>query len=159
MNKKGKQEDILRLCKELEGREPEDLRCLYTEYSMRRRNRGAHIWIIAAVFIPLSISGAAALDSEQPGRTIAMAIASILLILAWVLFSKVLRDRCNSALAVCAALETTMLKRETPFNGRGLEELPRGDCLTLRCLRHAFAALITTGWILLAYLHCVGVIH
>jgi hypothetical protein len=49
------QHDFLQLCKILEGGDPDTLRCLYKEYSTRRRHRGAQIWTIGTIFIPLSV--------------------------------------------------------------------------------------------------------
>ena len=140
------QRDLLQLCEILEGGDPDTLRCLYKEYSTRRRHRGAHIWTIGAIFIPLSVSGAAVLNPGIPGRTPAMALVSIALIWVWFYISDTLRHRIDSILTVCAALETVMLRRESPLEIRGLEGLHREQGLTLGRLRVVIAVAITTVW-------------
>jgi hypothetical protein len=123
---------------------------LYRVYSARRQHRGAHIWTIGAIFIPLAVSGAAALNPGMPGRTLAVAVVSIVLIWIWFCISETLRHRIDSVLTVCAALETVMLKREAPLNVRGLERLHRGQGLLLGHLRATIAVIITTVWLIVA---------
>ena len=142
--------DLLQLCGILEGGDPDTLRCLYKEYSTRRRNRGAHIWTIGAIFIPLSVSGAAALHPGIPGRTSAMAAVSIVLIWIWFCISETLRHRIDSVLTVCAALETVMLRRESPLGIRGLEGLHRKQGILLGRLRVVIVVVITTVWLIVA---------
>jgi hypothetical protein len=142
--------DLLQLCEILEAGDSDTLRCLYEEYSTRRRHRGAHIWTIGAIFIPLSVSGAAALNPGMPGRTLAVAAVSIVLIWIWFCISETLRHRIDSVLTVCAALETVMLKREPPLNIRGLEGLHRRQGTLLGHLRVIIAVIITIVWLIVA---------
>ncbi len=135
------------------------LRCLYTEYSERMRNRGAHIWTTAAVFIPLSLSGVVVVRGETAGP---LALSSSLLIWAWVVISELMRAELARRRSVCAALETAMLKLETPLGQYGLTELltpgerRRGFIVlerftrrfsTLRAVRVAIAGAVTLFWI------------
>jgi hypothetical protein len=144
------QHDLLQLREILKGGDPDTLRCLYKEYSTRRQHRGASIWTIGAIFIPLSVSGAAALNPEIPGRTSAMAAVSIVLIWIWFCISETLRHRIDSVLTVCVALEAVMLRRELPLEIRGLEGLHRKQGLLLGRLRVVIAVVITTVWLIVA---------
>jgi hypothetical protein len=105
--------------KALDGQEqePDNLRCLYTEYSARMRNKGAHIWIIGAFLMTISVSGIAVLDFEKsPEQTVVVAIPCILLALTWLLISEALRARLNRDRAICDTIEAIMLKRELPLS-------------------------------------------
>ena len=140
---------------------PEVLQCLYEEYSTRRRTRGAHIWTIAAIFIPLSISGVVALEGKELGRTFAIAIGSDILIWIWFALSEVFRRRCDTARAVCAAIEVAMLKRESPIlersldTQRGLEGVLKQSGLSLGQLRLIIPIVFTLFWLLVVLGHCL----
>ena len=134
-----------------EGQDAENLRCLYTEYSARMRNRGTHIWIIGSVFIPLSISGVA-LDLTDIRHILAVAFFSIALIWTWFFISLALRNGFERALAICATIETVMLNRQLPLSRRGLDDLivplQKGKGVRLRHIRLAIPFVITVMWLL-----------
>jgi hypothetical protein len=136
--------------KALKDQDPENLRCLYTEYSQRMRYSGAEIWHIGSVFIPLSLSGVV-LGLGDPKRTVAVALSSIFLIWIWYLMSVRLDTILSRDLAICGAIETMMLKTERPMTERGLNEiikpLKEKREVRLRQSRLAIPVLISVGWL------------
>jgi len=145
--------DLDQVRKALEGQDQntENLRCLYTEYSARMRNRGAQIWIIGSVFIPLSISGVA-LGLTDIRHILAVALFSIALIWTWFFISLALRNGFERALAICATIETVMLKGQLPLSRRGLDDLivslQKEKGVRLRHIRLAIPFVITVMWLL-----------
>jgi hypothetical protein len=147
--------DLDQVRKALEGQDTENLRCLYTEYSARMRNRGAQIWIIGSVFIPLSISGVA-LGLTGIRHILAVAFFSIALIWTWFFISLALRNGFERALVICATIETVMLNRQLPLSRRGLDDLivplQKEKGVRLRHIRLVISFAITVMWLLVVIL-------
>jgi MFS family permease len=131
----------------------ETLRCLYAEYSERMRNRGAHIWIIGAVFIPLSFAGIVT-GIDNPWQTAFIAVFSAGVIWAWVLISESMRVAYERHRAVCEILESAMLKQELSLDGKTLsdllEPLHKERWPRLHIIRPGIAVVVTVMWVLVA---------
>ncbi len=141
-----------RILKVLKDKDSEVLRCLYVEYSQRMRHNGAQIWLIGSVFIPLSLSGIV-LGFSDRYRTLALALSSSLLIWLWYFISQRIRTDLDHDLAICAAIETTLLKPERPYTKRGIDEsievLGKKTGISLRYLRLIIPLAITIAWSLI----------
>jgi hypothetical protein len=128
----------------------ETLRCLYAEYSERMRNRGAHVWITGAVFIPLSFAGIVA-GIDNPWQTTLIAVLSIFLIWIWTYASKSMRVALERHRTVCGILESAMLKQE--FSPEGitlsdlLEPLHEKTWPKLRSVRLGITWFVTGMWV------------
>ena len=142
----------------LKDKDAENLRCLYAEYSARMRHSGAQIWVIGSVFIPLSLSGII-LGISDPCHTIPVAGFSAFLVWAWYFISARIDTALERDLAICAVIETTILKLEQPLIRRGLNELvvpiEKKREIRLRHVRLAVPIAVTVGWLLVAILSLV----
>lgn len=108
------------LAKQEEG----TLRALYAEYTAKARHTGSLVWVIGAVFIPLSLSGLAlTLQIEGLIARVAVTCLSATLILLWLFISEVLHARFKRDATIRAVVESHMVGRaDSPFT-RGLEDL------------------------------------
>ncbi len=163
MNNHSDSDELDKILKALEKKGKGTLRYLYAEYTERARNKGAHIWIIAALFIPLSISGVVALENDEPCRTIWIASASIAMIWIWFFLSEALRNKLDRDLQVRNMLEAMILGLETPLTWKDLAELfdrpQKEDCFSalvqrifqnsIRIIRRYIVSSITIGWIII----------
>jgi hypothetical protein len=123
--------------------EYENMRCLYNEYATRARNKGAHIWITAAIFIPASLSGVALLGENPSPRSIWIPVVSIFLILTWHCLSEAWKTR----------LEKDEDRRDKVGDLLGFSKgdlnQPRSDedAGDLGCIRFRVVSVIVVFWI------------
>jgi hypothetical protein len=142
-------EKVPELIKALEGKSPEILLALLSEYADRWRHNSNQIWSTGSVFIPLSLSGVA-LGVGDPYRTLAVAIFSLILIWIWYSMSERLRIVIDRNWLVYSAVESALLKIKPPLLKYGIDELiptkPK-KYVHLRKVRAFIPIIITIAWV------------